>query len=272
MRVSILGMGWLGEPLAQQMLKNSYQVVGSTTSPEKMIKLERKGLEVVMLSFNPHPEGKAYHKLFDTEILFINIPPRTRTLPETHHPEQIKFIKEMAVQAGVKKIIYVSATSVYPDKNQQARETDALTRENTGNPALFQAEQILLNDKNYDLTIIRFGGLLGVDRIPGRYFSEKENVVGDTPVNYIHREDASRMVQWIIENNLWNGIYNGVAPMHPKRKEVYLKNAHELEFPPPKSYAPECTSSWKEVSADKIIQSGFQFKYGNPLDFNYQMH
>ncbi len=263
-------MGWLGEPLAKQLRANNYEVAGSTTSSDKKIRLERSGFDVDLLSFNPHPQGIGYQKLFATDILFINIPPRTRTLPSTHHPEQIKFLKEMAIQAGIKKVIYISATSVYPDQNQIARETDKLTSETTGNAALFQSEQILLKDKNYDLTILRLGGLLGVDRIPGRYFSGKENVVGDTPVNYIHRNDACNLIQWIIEMKLWNEIFNGVAPEHPLRKNVYIRNAVDLGFPPPLNFAPEGVKSWKEISAEKILKTGFGFDYPNPLEFSYE--
>jgi nucleoside-diphosphate-sugar epimerase len=270
MRISIIGLGWLGEPLAKILKAEGFQISGSTSSQEKKERLQESGFEVARLSFIPHPQGVGFHKLFDTDILFINIPPRTRTLPSTHHPEQIKFVKEMAVQAGVKKIIYISATSVYPDQNRIARETDILTEENTGNPALYRAEHILSNNRNYDLTIVRFGGLLGVDRIPGRYFSGKENVVGDTPVNYIHRDDACEMIRWLIKKDLWNEVFNGVAPEHPWRKEVYEKNASEMGFIPPIDYAPEGSKEWKEISAEKILRTGFSFQYPNPLDFSYQ--
>jgi hypothetical protein len=76
------------------------------------------------------------------------------------------------------------------------------------------------------------------------------------------------MVKWIIEKGLWNQIFNGVAPFHPKRREVYEKNAVDLGFPPPKSYAMD-VNDWKEVSADKILKTGFEFKMPNPLDFSY---
>ncbi|WP_373492622.1 epimerase [Aquiflexum sp.] len=267
--VSIIGLGWLGLPLALTLKKKGFDVKGSTTNLEKSVDLTKKGIRVSILKFNPHPEGIGFQELFESEILFVNIPPRSRTMPETCHPEQVKFIKSMAVQAGVKKIIYISSTSVYPDLNRDLDENFPLTKENTGNTALFQAENILHQDPDYDLTIIRFGGLLGVDRIPGKYFSGKSNVTGDSPVNYIHRDDAVGISSWIIENNLWNQVFNGVAPIHPKRKLVYEKNALDLGFPPPSGYAPEGDSEWKQISSQKIQSAGYKFQIPDPLDFWY---
>jgi nucleoside-diphosphate-sugar epimerase len=268
--ITIIGLGWLGEPLALHLLEKGYHVKGSTTSPEKLAGLQSKGIETALLKFNPDPEGMGFMPLFETDVLFINIPPRSRTVPEGFYEEQIKFVKELAVRSKVKKIIFVSSTSVYPDCNQKVEESFSLTLENTGSPGILRAEQILQSEKYYDLTIIRFGGLLGVDRIPGRYFSGKTNVTGDSPVNYIHQVDAVRLSSWIIENSIWNETFNGVAPLHPMRRDVYEKNAQELGFAPPLSYASVGESMWKEISADKILTTGFQFQIPDPLDFWYR--
>ncbi|MCR9015051.1 NAD(P)-binding domain-containing protein [Aquiflexum gelatinilyticum] len=268
--ISIIGLGWLGEPLAWHLLEKGHLVKGSTTSPDKLSGLQSKGIETALLKFNPHPEGIGFRSLFETDVLFVNIPPRSKSVPEGFYAEQIKFVKELAVQSKVKKIIFVSSTSVYPDWNQKVDESFPLTFENTGSQGILRAEQILQSEKSYDLTIIRFGGLLGVDRIPGRYFSGKSNVTGDSPVNYIHQVDAVRLSSWIIEKNLWNETFNGVAPMHPLRKDVYEKNSQELGFAPPISYAEDGEAMWKEISSDKILDTGFQFQMPDSLDFWYR--
>lgn len=268
-RISIIGFGWLGIPLAKQLQGLGYTVKGSATSQEKVDKLRQEGLTTYLFNLNPHPTGEGFNELFQTDILFINIPPRTRHLPATFHPEQIKYLRALIDQYGVKQVVYVSATSVYPDTNQVWQESDLLNSTNTGNLSLYQAEQLLLDVKHYDLTIIRYGGLLGVNRIPGRYFSGKEQVQGDSPVNYIHQEDAVGLAAFVLEKGIWNELINGVCPIHPLRKEVYEKNAADLGFPPPASYA-QVQEPWKEISAAKIISLGYQFKIPNPLDFWYK--
>lgn len=268
-KVGIVGLGWIGEPLARNLLHSGYTVVGTTTQSEKKQRLQESGISTKMLQFNPLPEGKDVEEIGDVDILYINIPPSRRTNPDSFHPEQISQIRNLAVNGRVAKIIYVSATSVYPDLGQEAYESDELNLSNTGNPALWQAEQILWENKVYDLTVVRFGGLLGDNRIPGKYFSGKENVAGHCPANYVYRNDAVRAIEWIISHSLWNATYNVVAPIHPKKFEIYERNARFLGFPPPKSYESDALSSWKQISSTKFLETGFKFDYPDPLNFPY---
>jgi len=123
---------------------------------------------------------------------------------------------------------------------------------------------------SYQLTVLRMGGLMGADRIPGTYFSGKEQVAGHTRVNFIHQADAARMVAWVINQGLWNQTFNGVAPEHPFRREIYAKNSSSLGILPPASYqdaADEKEGRW--ISSEKIRATGFTFDFPNPLDFTY---
>lgn len=269
MRVSIVGLGWLGEPLADYLLLKGFEVKGSTTTAEKISTFAEKGIKAYPFFLNPEPQGQGYEDLFLTDILVINIPPQSRTAVGGFYLQQVGYLRKVAEKAKIPQIIFISATSVYPDLNQEAVESDGLAVDNTGNPTLLQAEELLWLNKPYDLTVVRLGGLLGDNRIPGTYVSKKEKVVGHAPVNYIYREDAVRVVDWIIEKRLWNETYNGVAPFHPLRREVYEKNARMLGFPPPTSYEQPEASLWKKVSSEKLLQTGFDFLY-HPLHFPYK--
>jgi nucleoside-diphosphate-sugar epimerase len=270
-KIGILGLGWIGEPLARKLNESGYRVIGTTTQEAKKQRLQESGIPTKLLNFNPSPEGEKVEEVFDVDVLYINIPPSRRTNPDSFHPEQVSQIRNLAVASGVSKIIYVSATSVYPDLRQEAFESDGLNLSNTGNPALWQAEQLLWEAKPYDLTVVRFGGLLGDNRIPGKYFSGKENVAGHPPANYVYRSDAVRAIEWIIMKSLWNATYNVVAPLHPKKSEIYERNAKSLGFPPPKSYETEPLSSWKRISPTKFLDTGFEFDYPDPLTFPYSL-
>jgi hypothetical protein len=78
------------------------------------------------------------------------------------------------------------------------------------------------------------------------------------------------MIAWVIDQGLWNQTFNGVAPEHPFRREVYAKNSSTLEILPPASYqdvADEKVGRW--ISSEKIRETGFTFDFQNPLDFTY---
>ena len=270
-KVSIIGLGWIGEPLAFQLQEKGFQVLGSTTSAEKQEKLRKKGINTLRFSFNPHPEGVGFNALFQSEILVVNIPSRTRSGNGEFHLEQIKYLRGLLDNSNVKQVIFVSSTGVYPEvtSTEKYSEDFPLSVENTGNDTIFRAEQLLERDRNYDLTIVRFGGLLGDDRIPGKYFSGKENVAGHTRVNFIHRRDAVRLLAWVIERELWGQTFNGVAPIHPLRKEIYEKNATELGIAPPASYQNEPEGKNRLIDSKKILESGFEFEFPDPLAFSY---
>jgi nucleoside-diphosphate-sugar epimerase len=269
--ISIIGLGWIGEPLGIQLQKKGFQVLGSTTSAEKLEKLSKKGLKAIRFSLNPHPEGIGFNVLFQSEILVVNIPPRTRSGNGEFHLEQIKYLRGFLSNSSVKKVIFVSSTGVYPEviSAEKYAEDFPLSLENTGNGTIFQAEQLMNRDRNYELTTVRFGGLLGDDRIPGKYFSGKENVAGHTRVNFIHRRDAVRLLAWVIERELWNQTFNGVAPNHPLRREIYEKNAAELGIAPPVSYQNEPEGKDRLIDSKKVLETGFKFEFPDPLVFLY---
>lgn len=270
--ISIIGFGWIGEPLGLHLSERGRKVQGSTTTPEKQEKLSQKGLHAIRFSFNPHPEGIGFNTLFQSEVLVVNIPPRTRSGNGAFHLEQIKYLKSLIDNSPIQKVIFVSSTGIYPEEPSAEKysENFPLSQENTGNETIFRVEQLMGKDRNFDLTIVRFGGLMGDDRIPGKYFSGKENVAGHTRVNFIHRNDAVQMLTWVIENGLWNQTFNGVAPIHPLRREIYEKNAKDLGIAPPASYQIEAEGRDRLIDSSKILKSGFQFEFPNPLDFSYR--
>lgn len=269
--ISIIGLGWIGLPLARLLQAAGNPVIGSTTSEEKIRTLREEGIEAVQFSLNPQPVGTEYERLFLSDILVINIPPRSRMDGGIGYLKQLSYLSELLKTAPVKNILYVSSTGVYPDQQQATAytEEEILDSERTGNINLWKAEEFLKTSLSQNLSIVRFGGLLGDDRIPGRYVSGKEHVPGHTRVNFIYRLDAARLLQFVIQKELWGTTFNGVAPLHPKRKAVYEKNCEALGIDPPASYAQQNPDEQRIISGEKIILAGFEFDYPNPLDFPY---
>lgn len=270
--VSILGCGWLGFPLAKSLVGKGYQVSGSTTTQEKMIELKKEEISPYLLKIDGSDKKNALSgpsAFFNCDLLIIDIPPKVKSTSEHSHPNQIKQIIECIVRQRVKKVIYISATSVYPATSNAVDESTPIDVENTGNGALFLAEQ-LLKETNVDLSILRCGGLLGYDRIPGKYYIGKVVTNGNTPVNYIHRDDAIAVIHELIKADTWNHTFNLVAPLHPTRKEVFVKNAEDLHFEPPRFETQQDPEPYKLVLGEKLVeQLHYEFIYPDPLFFSY---
>ncbi len=270
-KVSIIGLGWLGEATGLFLQRQGYQVLGSSTRPEKVEILRKRGLDAIHFALSPAPEGTEYSRLFDSEILVVTLPPRSRQGDGELYLQQLASLRELIAGSSVKQLTFISSTGIYSNENKVVPYTEEEVSESTsGNSVLYQAEALMASSSSYQLTVLRMGGLMGADRIPGIYFSGKEQVVGHTRVNFIHQKDAVRMIVWVIDQGLWNQTFNGVAPEHPLRREVYAKNSDTLGILPPASYqeaADEKEGRW--ISSEKIRATGFTFDFPNPLDFTY---
>lgn len=271
-KVSIIGLGWLGEVAALVLQKQGYRVIGSSTRPEKVELLREKGLDAVHFVLDPEPKGTDYPRLFDSEILVVTLPPRSRQGEGEVYLQQLASLADLVAHSAVKQVLFISSTGIYPNENKATpyTEEEGISQSISGNAILYRAEALMGTSPIYDLTVLRMGGLMGEDRIPGIYFAGKEQVVGHTRVNFIHQVDAAGMIAWVIKQGLWNQIFNGVAPQHPLRREVYRHNASAMGIPLPASFQDASDEEvGRLISSEKIISTGFTFEYPDPLTFPY---
>jgi len=270
-KVSIIGLGWLGEATGMLLQAQGYQVLGSSTRSEKVGLLREKGLDAVHFALDPDPKGIDYQRLFESEILVVTLPPRSRQGDGEAYLQQLASLRDLITGTEVKQVLFISSTGIYPNENKAVPYTEEEVSESTaGNTILYRAEALMGTSSRYDLIVLRMGGLMGADRIPGTYFSGREQVVGHTRVNFIHQTDAARMIAWVINQGRWNQTFNGVAPEHPLRREVYQHNASALGIPLPASFQ-EATDVevGRLISSEKIVFTGFTFEYPDPLTFSY---
>jgi nucleoside-diphosphate-sugar epimerase len=270
-KVSIIGLGWLGEATGMLLQDQGYFVVGSSTRSEKVGLLREKGLDAVHFALDPDPKGIDYQRLFESEILVVTLPPRSRQGDGEAYLQQLASLRDLITGTEVKQVLFISSTGIYPNENKVVPYTEEEVSESTaGNAILYRAEVLMGTSSRYDLTVLRMGGLMGEDRIPGTYFSGREQVVGHTRVNFIHQTDAARMIAWVINQGLWNQTFNGVAPEHPFRREVYQHNASALGIPLPASFQDAADEEvGRLISSEKIVFTGFTFEYPDPLTFSY---
>lgn len=263
-QISILGCGWLGLPLAEQLIDKGYRVKGSTTSKSKLQTLKEKGIDPYLVTLKEGGiEGDAEEFLSGSELLIIDIPPGLRRDPSRDYPGLLKnFLKIAADSTGIQHILYISSTSVFPNQDRVFTEDDTFEPDTPTGKQLRTAEQMILNDRDRKNTVLRFAGLIGSDRHPVRMLSQRSGLKGGSDrINLIHRKDCIRLITKIISRACWGRTLHGVAPYHPSKKEYYTAMAHKMQLAPPQYEGSGLKSlTGKEISGD-LTAVLLDFKY-----------
>lgn len=275
-KVGILGCGWLGVPLAAQLLAEGYLVKGSTTTPEKVPLLQQTGIEAYVASLDPTPQGTHWAALLDVNCLIVDIPPRLSKQSGDFHPQQMQNLADLILSTSISEIIYVSSTSVYPELNRVVAEEDVANPDTSASPALVKAEQIMtgLRTDSRNVTVLRCGGLMGYDRIPGKYVRGKKDITtGQVPVNYVHRDDVVTIISTLLARGIPNETYNVVAPQHPVRRRVYEASCQQFDWEIPTFVDPVGPEPFKVVSSEKLTTSlTYAWRHPDPLTFYFTLN
>ncbi len=263
--VSILGCGWLGLPLGVYLIKKGYKVKGSTTEPDKLKFIEENGIDPYLIILDPEIRGANYDEFLKCDVLIIDFPPERRDNIIDYHQDQIKSLVSALRSSKVEHVIFTSSTSVYPDVNREVLEDIEPKPTKPSGKALLKVENLLRESNKFDTTIIRFGGLIGYDRMPGRFLAGRKGLAnGDAPVNLIHRDDCIEIIFKIIKNNIWGETFNACADLHPTRRQYYTEQAKLIGLAPP-SFNESEALSYKIVSNKKLKEVlGYKFKYPDP--------
>lgn len=268
MKISILGCGWLGIPLAKRLISEGIVVKGSTTSNEKTSELRKAGIIPYTIKFPIDKNTHSFQDFFDCETLVFSIPPkRSFNNVEKKFEEIIHSVLNEVLKSNIKNLVFISSTSVYPSNNKTVTEDDANPDKASGK-ALLKAEELFLGQKKFNTAIIRFGGLIGYDRNALRLLKKRKAITNaNTPINLIHRDDCVEIVWQIIQQDKWSVILNGCADEHPLRKEFYLNACKKHNFPEPEF--DDSDKNFKIVSNNYLKSAlHYNFKYPNPLEID----
>lgn len=255
-KISILGCGWLGFPLAKKLIEKGNLVNGSTTSENKLSILKDAGINPFLVALESESVSETINDfLEESEILIIDIPPKLRANTDSSRKlfvEKIETLIPFIEKSTIKKVLFVSSTSVYGDQNDLITEETNPNPETESGKQLLLVEAILQKNQNFETTILRFGGLIGEDRHPVKFLAGKENLENpDAPVNLIHQKDCIGIIEEIIFQSKWNEVFNAVAPFHPSREDYYTQKAKEQNLILPK-FSTEKSNIKKIISSEKV--------------------
>lgn len=256
--VSILGCGWYGLALAKRLLSAGYQVKGSSTSPEKMELLASLSIQPFLLNFQ-EDAIESDPEFFQTDLLLIAIPPKRNTSEQASFLGKIQKIATLAQAQKVPQVIFISSTAVYGESNAEITSSTPAIPDTASGKAMLETEQWLSSNPSFTTTILRFAGLIGPGRNPGRFFAGKQDIPnGQAPVNLVHQEDCVEFTLALIEQAAFGHIYNVCSPDHPSKQVFYVKAAQQAQLPLP-AFNDELLN-WKIVSGAPS-NTALQYQY-----------
>lgn len=243
MKISIYGTGWLGKPLAEELLQHNFEVLA------------------------PHWRAKTnqlidyWKPLIEAPVQVWSIPPRIKENGPDFYVNILSEWTHFLQNYQVTKIVFLSSTSVYEPDEEMITEESRVNQDSL----ITQAEHLIIQS-GIPFLIVRLGGLMGGDRYVAKYYSGKTVDRANGPVNYLHLEDAVSFLSKAIQQNL-AGIYNLVAPEHPLRKDVVMANCMKHQMPLPTAFH-ENENAPKIISSEKISKAlHMEFKHPNPITY-----
>jgi len=266
-RISILGCGWLGLPLAKTLIYNNHPVKGSTTSTSKLKDLKSVGITPFLIELNENRISNTIEDFLDaSDTLIINIPPGLRKHPEKNHVQELKNLIPFVGKSTIKNVLYISSTSVFEDTIPFSMINNASIPNSKSNSSrqLIEIEQLLESNPTFNTTILRFSGLFDQVRHPGKSLSGRKNIPNpDAPINLIHKEDCIGIILKILEKNMWNKVFNASIPEHPTKKRYYTQycKKNHLELPQFDETSP---SKGKLIDSSTLAQL-FKYDYQTSL-------
>jgi len=214
----MLGSGWLGLPLAERFVALGYRVKTSTTSASRLPVLP--GDPYLINIGSPSDNIDAF---LQSNTLIVNITAKDI--------DGFRWLVGKIEDSSIETVLFVSSTSVYPLDRAVVSESDG--GELKDHP-LFIIENLFRQSQKFRSTIVRFGGLIGAGRHPGRFFRGNKVVRNpDAGVNLIHLDDCLNIIDKIVTDQVWDETFNACADTHPSKREFYAQAASLAGVPSP---------------------------------------
>ena len=240
--VSIVGCGWLGKALAKR-LEKTHWVKASVQSEESFNVLEIEKKYILN-----HENRFTKEAFYEADSLIISLPPRGAYLDNL-----ASIVKN--VKLGT-QLILLSSTSVYVQTSGVVREEST---KKLLNPNLMLQGERLVQKLFPSVLILRLGGLMGYNRVAGKYTAGKV-LEEDAPVNYLHRDDAVNIMLLVMEKKIKAEVLNVTAQVDASKREIYEYNSKKYGFE--KTAFKSLNIVGKKVSSLKLLALlNYTFKY-----------
>ncbi|WMY75898.1 SDR family oxidoreductase [Buttiauxella selenatireducens] len=268
-KVAIVGLGWLGMPLAMSLSARGWQVTGSKTTLDGVEAARMSGIDSYQLQLTPELicDSDDLDALLDVDALVITLPARRTGEGDDFYLQAVQEIVDSALAHDIPRIIFTSSTSVYGEREGVVKETSLLEPVTASGRVLKELETWLHDLPGTSVDILRLAGLVGPERHPGRFLAGKTDVAnGAHGVNLVHLEDVISAITLLLQAPKGGHIYNLCAPDHPSRAEFYSLMARQMNLDAPNFRTEAQNGRGKLVDGNRICNElGFEYQYPNPL-------
>ncbi|EME2273762.1 SDR family oxidoreductase [Salmonella enterica] len=267
-KVAIVGLGWLGMPLAMSLAARGWQVTGSKTTLDGVEAARMSGIESYPLRLEPELvcEADDLDALLDVDALVITLPARRSGPGEDFYLQAMQELVDSALAYRIPRIIFTSSTSVYGDAQGVVKENTPRNPVTASGRTLKELEDWLHNLPGTSVDILRLAGLVGPGRHPGRFFAGKTAPDGQHGVNLVHLEDVVGAITLLLQAPKGGYIYNICAPAHPARNVFYPQMTRLLGIAPPHFRDAPDNGKGKIIDGSRICNElGFEYQYPDPL-------
>ncbi|TYK67339.1 NAD-binding protein [Colwellia echini] len=237
--VGIVGCGWLGTALAEQLQEQGVDVVATRSSDDNVNELIEDGIAAEVLILPAEQQSLNQHKVFNQQCVVIAITPQFRQGRVDYADKVQQLVKAAAANNKVQQIILLSSTAVYNGLSGLVDESSILDLTADKVLLLNQAEQAVLTYSQENTTkrafILRLSGLVGPNRHPGNFLLNGRRLKSpQATVNLIHQKDALGLIIALLDSDLNSGIFNGVSATQVSKKEYYQSAAKALGLSAPR--------------------------------------
>ncbi|HFZ8992984.1 TPA: SDR family oxidoreductase [Citrobacter freundii] len=267
-KVAIVGLGWLGMPLAMTLAARGWQVIGSKTTQDGVDAARMSGIESYPLRMEPELvcETDDLDALMNVDALVITLPARRSGSGDDFYHRALQELVDSALAYKIPRIIFTSSTSVYGNVHGTVKENSPRNPVTESGRVLKELEDWLHHLPGTSVDILRLAGLVGPGRHPGRFFAGKSGPDGQHGVNLVHLEDVVAAIILLLQAPKGGHIYNICAPQHPARNVFYPQMARLLGMTPPHFLDSKEPGNGKIIDGNRICHElGFEYQYPDPL-------
>lgn len=271
MRVLIVGCGYLGIPLGDELAKLGHEVFGLRRSADGEAELVAAGIKPLVGDITRPEDLTKLPGPFDWVVNTVSSSKGGEEEYRQVYLQGTRHLIEWLAPTGLKKYVYTSSTSVYGQADGSVvKETSPTEPESATSKLLVETEQLLIEaaqSRKFPAVVLRVAGIYG----PGRghlflqYLRDEARIAGkgERIINMIHRDDVVTSIIAALKSGRAGEVYN-VADDEPVAQIHFFRWLSETlgKWMPPFATEEENANRKRGLTNKKISNRRLKMELG----------